>query len=209
MVMNSEELPKASVTPRKSTVFCLNVLSLIMLAVGVAMVIAPAATVITIHIQHGRAFDALLTAEAKQLLRSSVDDPTNVVLFPDSYITDSESRLTIIYADGSFMVSASATESRLTMGKREVDVAAGRARSSLRTITGEHGQKFRAITLPIQRQPGAALVFARSTRSVDRSLHTPFVIAVTAAVAGAGLIVLSGSRAARSRKLGSPSSTAS
>lgn len=179
-----------------------RVAAFISLVVGLTVAATSLAVWLTARVQYYHSFDNTLISRARALLQTPAADPTQVVRFPEGTFAAADTRLGILYSDGStdgLMFSAKGPDDAPPSGQPELAVAMGAADISLRTATAPDGEKYRVVAIPSMRgtDPRTAFVLAQSTRDVDKTLRSLATALLVIGGLGVGLAAYAGVYVAR------------
>lgn len=179
-----------------------RVAAFITLVVGATVAITSLAVWLTARVQYYNSFDDTLISRAQALLQTPAADPTQVVRFPEGTFAAADTRLGILYPDGSqngLLFSARGPDDAPPSGQPELAVAIGAADISIRTAHAPDGEKYRVVAIPSIRgtEPRTAFVLAQTTTDLDHTLRSLATALLVIGGAGIGLAAYSGLYVAR------------
>lgn len=179
-----------------------RVAAFISLVVGVTVAITSLAVWLTARVQYYNSFDDTLISRAQALLETPAADPTQVVRFPEGTFAAADTRLGILYPDGSrdgLLFSARGPDDAPPSGQPELAVALGASDLSIRSARAPDGEQFRVVAIPSVRgnEPRTAFVLAQTTSELDRTLRSLATALLVIGGLGIGLAAYAGVYVAR------------
>jgi two-component system sensor histidine kinase MprB len=173
-----------------------RVAALVAIVVGITVAVTSLAAFFTIRAQLYASFDRSLMGRAQALELTPATDFTGYVHFPSGIFAAADTRLAIVYPDGTPFYAS--PEDAPPIGDQEIKVANGTYRSSIRT-TDYKGHTYRVYAIPKTQEEGArtAFVLAQTTGEVDRSLRELGTALLVIGLAGVALATYAGVVVAR------------
>ncbi|HEY3605073.1 MAG TPA: HAMP domain-containing sensor histidine kinase [Sporichthyaceae bacterium] len=170
--------------------------ALVAIVVGLTVAITSLAAFFTIRAQLYNSFDRSLIGRAQALELTPATEFNEIVRFPSGIFAAADTRLAIIYPDGTPYYSS--PEDAPPFGEPEIKVANGTYRSSIRT-TELKGKTYRVYAVPKTQEEGArtAFVLAQTTGEIDRTLQELGTALLVIGLAGVALATYAGVVVAR------------
>ncbi|HZE65395.1 MAG TPA: ATP-binding protein [Sporichthyaceae bacterium] len=170
--------------------------ALVALVVGITVAVTSLAAFFTIRAQLYNSFDRSLIGRAQALELTPATDFTDLVHFPSGIFAAADTRLAIVYPDGTPFYSS--PEDSPPIGDQELKVANGTYRSSIRT-TDYKGHTYRVYAIPKTQEEGSrtAFVLAQTTGEIDRTLQELGTALLVIGLAGVALATYAGVVVAR------------
>ena len=150
------------------------------MAVGLSVAIVALGAYVTVRMQLQSSLDDSLVERA-QTAATDIDQINNDTDAPAFLLGASDVRIGFVQFDGE--VRFLDTGDRIRLDEHEVAVAGGDARQSLRTVRAG-GVDYRVVAVPIQGQPGLALVIAQSLEPQQRVLTKLGLVTLLFGIAG-------------------------
>jgi two-component system sensor histidine kinase MprB len=173
-----------------------RVAALVAIVVGITVAATSLAAFFTIRAQLYASFDRSLIGRAQALEVTSATEVNGIVQFPSGIFAAADTRLAIVYPDGTPWYSS--PEDAPPIGAPEIGVANGTYKYSLRT-TDYKGRTYRVYAVPKTQEEGArtAFVLAQTTEEIDRSLRELGTALLVIGLAGVALASYAGIVVAR------------
>jgi two-component system, OmpR family, sensor histidine kinase MprB len=150
------------------------------MAVGLSVAIVALGAFVTVRMQLQSSLDDSLIQRA-QTAAADIDQINNETDAPAFLLGASDVRIGFVQFDGA--VRFLDKDERIRLDQHEVDVASGDAEQSLRTVRAG-GVDYRVVAVPIQGQPGLALVIAQSLEPQQRVLTKLGLVTLLFGIAG-------------------------
>lgn len=150
------------------------------MAVGLSVAIVALGAYITVRMQLQSSLDDSLVERA-QTAATDIDQINNKTDAPAFLLGASDVRIGFVQYDGAARFLD--TGERIRLDEHEVAVASGDAKQSLRTVRAG-GVDYRVVAVPIQGQPGLALVIAQSLEPQQHVLTKLGLVTLLFGIAG-------------------------
>ena len=150
------------------------------MAVGLSVAIVALGAYATVRMQLQSSLDDALVKRA-ETAAPRIDEINNETAVPAFLLGASDVRIGIVSYDGGARFFDQ--EARIRVDEHEVEVASGDAKQSLRTVRAG-GIDYRVVAVPIEGQPGLALVIAQSLEPQQHVLTKLGLVTLLFGIAG-------------------------
>lgn len=149
------------------------------IAVGLSVAFVAAGAYLTVRMQMQATLDDSLFDRARSASVALCDADVNV---PVEYLGTANTWVVCITGGSAVARSAQKHMPAISLGQPEVDVANGKDPSSVRTIIGEHGTRWRVVA--VHRPGGETMVLAQSLESEQAVLRKLGIVMLLFGLAG-------------------------